>query len=234
VTSFDVNSKIIGEAITFDDVSLVPRRSAIVPSEADVRTKLTREIQLNIPLVSAPMDTVTESTLAIALAQEGGMGIIHKNLNIPAQTREVDKVKRSENGIITDPVTLRPNDTIAQARQVMDEHNVSGIPIVVDGNKLVGIITRRDMKFIDRTDDRPIQEIMTKENLITGAPNTTLDDAERMLHKAKVEKLLLVDKENRLTGLITMRDIDKSRQFPQACKDQRGRLRVGAAVGVHD
>jgi len=234
VTKLDLNNKIIGEAITFDDVSLVPRRSGIVPSSADVRTRLTREIQLNIPLVSAPMDTVTESTLAIALAQEGGIGIIHKNLNMVAQTREVDKVKRSENGIITDPVTLSPNDTIARARQIMDEHNVSGVPIVVDGNKLVGIITRRDMKFIDRTDDRPILEIMTKENLVTASPNTGLDEAEKILHKAKVEKLLLVDKNNCLVGLITMRDIDKSRQFPQACKDQRGRLRVGAAVGVHD
>lgn len=230
----DVNGKIIGEAITFDDVSLVPCRSRIVPSEADVSTKLTREIQLNIPLVSAPMDTVTESTLAIALAQEGGMGFIHKNLSVAAQTREVDKVKRSENGIITEPVTLKPTDTIAHARQVMDEHNVSGIPIVVDGNRLAGIITRRDMKFLDRQDDRPIQEIMTKENLVTAPPDTRLDDAEKILHRAKVEKLLLVDREYRLAGLITMRDIDKSRQFPQACKDKRGRLRVGAAVGVHD
>jgi IMP dehydrogenase len=230
----DMNGKIVGEAITFDDVSLIPCRSKIVPSEADVSTKLTREIQLNIPLVSAPMDTVTESTLAIALAQEGGIGIIHKNLSVAAQTREVDKVKRSENGIITEPVTLKPTDTIAHARQIMDEHNVSGIPIVVDGNRLAGIITRRDMKFLDRTDDRPILEIMTKEGLVTAPPDTALDDAEKILHRAKVEKLLLVDREYRLAGLITMRDIDKSRQFPQSCKDRRGRLRVGAALGVHD
>ncbi|MFA5864930.1 MAG: IMP dehydrogenase [Phycisphaerae bacterium] len=234
VSEFEIEGKIVGEAITFDDVSLIPCRSRIVPAEADVSTKLTRQIQLNIPLVSAPMDTVTESTLAIALAQEGGIGIIHKNLTVAAQTREVDKVKRSENGIITDPVTLKPDDTIARARQVMDEHNVSGIPIVVDGAKLVGIITRRDMKFIDRSGDRPIQEIMTKENLVTAPPATVLDDAEKILHRHKIEKLLLVDKDYRLTGLITMRDIDKSRQFPRACKDRRGRLRVGAAVGVHD
>jgi len=215
-------------------VSLVPARSSLVPAQADVRTKLTRGIQLNIPLVSAPMDTVTESGLAIALAQEGGIGIIHKNLSIQAQTLEVDKVKRSENGIITEPVTLNPTDSTSQARQMMKEHNISGIPIVLDGNKLVGIITRRDMKFIDRQDDRPIQEIMTKDNLVTAPPNTGLEEAEKILHREKVEKLLLVDKENRLTGLITMRDIDKSRQFPFACKDPRGRLRVGAAVGVHD
>jgi len=234
VSGVDLSGKIIGEAITFDDVSLVPARSSLVPAQADVRTKLTRGIQLNIPLVSAPMDTVTESGLAIALAQEGGIGIIHKNLSIQAQTLEVDKVKRSENGIITEPVTLNPTDSTSQARQMMKEHNISGIPIVLDGNKLVGIITRRDMKFIDRQDDRPIQEIMTKDNLVTAPPNTGLEEAEKILHREKVEKLLLVDKENRLTGLITMRDIDKSRQFPFACKDPRGRLRVGAAVGVHD
>jgi IMP dehydrogenase len=234
VSGFEVAGKIVGEAITFDDVSLIPRRSGIVPSEADVRTRLTREIQLNIPLLSAPMDTVTESTLSIALAQEGGIGIIHKNLSVQAQTLEVDKVKRSENGIITEPVTLKPTDPILMARQVMDEHNVSGIPIVQDGNKLVGIITRRDMKFVDRENNRPIQEIMTKEKLITAPPNTALDEAEKILHKHKIEKLLLVDKDYRLAGLITMRDIDKSRQFPHASKDQRGRLRVGAATGVHD
>lgn len=234
MSGIDLNSKIIGEAITFDDVSLVPARSGLVPSQADVRTRLTRNIHLNIPLVSASMDTVTEAPLAIALAQEGGLGFIHKNLSVVAQTREVDKVKRSENGVITDPVTLYPTDTISRARQVMDEHNVSGIPIVVDDNKLVGIITRRDMKFLDFNDDRQIQEIMTKENLVTAPSDTKLDDAEKILNRHKVEKLLLVDKKFRLTGLITMRDIDKLRQFPQSCKDQRGRLRVGAAVGVHD
>ena len=232
--TFDYASKIVGEGITFDDVSLVPGRSNVVPTDASVTTKLTRRITLNIPLVSAPMDTVTESSLAIALAQEGGIGIIHKNLSIEAQTREVDKVKRSENGIITDPVTLGPDDTIRQARKVMDEHNISGVPIVMDGDKLVGILTRRDMKFLDCPDTKPIREIMTKEHLVTAAPNTTLDEAETILTRHKVEKLLLVDKEYRLVGLITMRDIDKLRQFPNSCKDARGRLRVGAAVSIHD
>ncbi len=232
--AFDASTKIIAEAITFDDVSLVPARSRVIPVEADVRTRLTAEIELNIPLVSAPMDTVTESTLAIALAQMGGLGFIHKNLSIEAQTREVDKVKRSENGVITDPITLHPNDKISLARRIMDEHNVSGVPIVQDGNKLVGILTRRDMKFLDLDEDGPIENVMTRENLITAPPHTTLDEAEKILNQHKVEKLLLVDKDNRLAGLITMRDIDKTRQFPQSCKDARGRLRVGAAVGVLD
>ncbi len=231
---FNIKNKIISEAITFDDVSLVPAHSSVIPSEADVSTHLTQEIELNIPLVSAPMDTVTESTLAIALAQMGGLGFIHKNLSIEAQTREVDKVKRSENGVITDPVTLHPNDKISLARRIMDEHNISGVPIVQDGNKLVGILTRRDMKFLDLDEDCPIENVMTKENLITAAPDTTLDEAEKILNQHKVEKLLLVDKNNRLSGMITMRDIDKTRQYPQSCKDSRGRLRVGAAVGVFD
>jgi len=231
---FDAGNKIIAEAITFDDVSLVPARSRVIPIEADVRTRVTPKIEINIPLVSAPMDTVTESTLAIALAQMGGLGFIHKNLSIEAQTREVDKVKRSENGVITDPITLHPNDKISLARRIMDEHNVSGVPIVRDGNKLVGILTRRDMKFLDLDEDGPIENVMTRENLITAPPDTTLDEAEKILNQHKVEKLLLVNKENRLAGLITMRDIDKTRQFPQSCKDPRGRLRVGAAVGVLD
>jgi len=232
--TFDYASKFAGDGITFDDVCLVPGHSQVIPAEADVSTHLTRKIRLNIPLISAPMDTVTESTLAIALAQEGGIGFIHKNLSVEAQTREVSKVKRSESGIITDPVTLHPDDPIARARRIMDEHNVSGVPIVVDGAKLVGILTRRDMKFLDRGDDRPISEIMTKDKLVTAPPKTTLDEAEKILSRAKVEKLLLVDGNFRLVGLITMRDIDKSRQFPNSCKDDRGRLRVGAAVGVHD
>ena len=230
----DFSTKVVADGITFDDVTLIPSRSGVVPSQADVSSRLTRRVALNIPLLSAPMDTVTKSTLAIGLAQEGGVGIIHKNLSIEAQTREVDKVKRSENGVITDPVTLHPNDTIVRARQVMDVHNVSGIPIVEDGARLVGIVTRRDMKFQDTVDSRPIAEIMTKDKLVTAPPETTLDEAEQILNKHKVEKLLLVDKERKLSGLITMRDIDKSRQFPNSCKDSRGRLRVGAAVGVLD
>ena len=231
---FEAEKKIISEAITFDDVSLVPARSRVIPSQADVGTRLTSEIELNIPLVSAPMDTVTESTLAIALAQMGGLGFIHKNLSIEAQTREVDKVKRSENGVITDPVTLHPKDKISLARKIMDEHNISGVPIVQEDNKLVGILTRRDMKFLDLDEDCLIEDVMTKDKLVTACPDTTLDEAEKILNRHKVEKLLLVDKSNRLVGMITMRDIDKTRQYPQSCKDSRGRLRVGAAVGVFD
>jgi IMP dehydrogenase len=246
--------KILHDAITFDDVLLIPARSDFVPADADTRTKLTRHIDINIPLISAPMDTVTEAALAIALAQEGGIGVIHKNLSVANQAREVEKVKRSENGVIVDPITLPPTATIGEARRVMREYNVSGIPIVegegagvrVQGSekpararangrapKLVGIMTRRDLKF-QEDDNRRIGEVMTRENLITAPEDTTLDDAEKILFKAKVEKLLLVDKEGRLAGLITMRDIDKLHQFPNSCKDKRGRLRAGAATGVRD
>src|SRR5947199_4715209 len=245
--------KITHDGITFDDVLLIPARSDFTPSDADTRTRLTRNIELNIPLISAPMDTVTEAALAIALAQEGGIGIIHKNLPAEAQAREVEKVKRSENGVIVDPITLPPTATRATARKVMREYNVSGIPIVdseVNGEnlrgshansksgngkapKLLGIMTRRDLKF-QEDDNRRIGDVMTKENLVTAPEDTTLDEAERILYRSKVEKLLLVDKDNRLSGLITMRDIDKLHQFPNACKDKRGRLRVGAATGVKD
>jgi IMP dehydrogenase len=227
-----MQDKIIGEGITFDDVLLVPARSSVVPREVDTSTRLTAGIRLNIPLLSAPMDTVTEAALAIALASAGGIGIIHKNLAIEAQAREVEKVKRSENGIITDPITLPPGETTDTAMRVMREHNISGVPIVVDGGKLVGILTRRDMKFLSA--NAPIESVMTKGNLVTAAPNTSLDDAEQILNQHKIEKLLLVHKDGRLAGLITMRDIDKMRQFPLSCKDSRGRLRVGAAVGVMD
>ena len=224
--------RLVGDGITFDDVLLLPARSSVVPRDVDTGTQLTAGIRLNIPLVSAPMDTVTEAALAIALAQEGGIGIIHKNMSPEAQAREVEKVKRSENGIIVDPVTLPPDASAATARERMAEHNVSGFPIVREDGKLVGILTRRDMKFLAA--DRPIREVMTATNLVTGTPDTTLDDAEKVLNQYKVEKLLLVDSEGRLAGLITMRDIDMLRQFPRSCKDPRGRLRVGAAVGVHD
>ncbi len=232
ISPSDSFSKIIGEAITFDDVLLLPQRSDFVPSEADVRTRLTRSIELNIPLLSAPMDTVTESALAIALAQEGGMGFIHKNLPIDIQCREVDKVKRSENGMIFDPVTLPPDGSVTEARRIMREQNISGIPIVVDGGELAGILTRRDLKFHEGDDNRPVKELMSKSNLVTAPANTTLEHAERVLNSARVEKLLLIDERRRLVGMITMRDIDKTHQFPRACKDSRGRLRVGAAVGV--
>lgn len=240
--------KILHDAITFDDVLLIPARSDFTPGDADTRTRVTRNIEINIPLISAPMDTVTESALAIALAQEGGIGVIHKNLSLENQAREVEKVKRSENGVIVDPITLSPSATIGQARQIMREYNVSGIPIVdAEGHegdtvrprsngqapRLVGIMTRRDLKF-QEDDNRRIGDVMTKENLVTASDTTTLDEAERILYHAKVEKLLLVDQENRLKGLITMRDIDKLHQFPNASKDKRGRLRVGAATGVRD
>ncbi|MCI0499513.1 MAG: IMP dehydrogenase [Planctomycetales bacterium] len=224
--------KIRSEGITFDDVLLIPSRSDFVPSEADTATRLTRNISINIPIVSAAMDTVTESALAIALAQEGGIGIIHKNLSIEAQTREVTKVKRSENGVILDPVTLSPTMTVAAARQLMGEQNVSGIPIVESG-KLVGILTRRDMKFLEG-DSVQIKDVMTSKNLVTGPAGTTLEQAREILKRHKVEKLLLVRNNGELAGLITMRDIDRVQQFPFAVRDNRGRLRVGAAVGVKD
>jgi IMP dehydrogenase len=232
-TGLDSNGKILAEAITFDDVLLLPGRSDVVPREVDVHTRLTRNITINIPLVSAPMDTVTDSSLAIALAQEGGIGIIHRNMSAEVQAREVHKVKRSESGVINDPVTLRPSDSVARAREIMMLHNISGVPITVDGGRLVGILTRRDLKFLE-SQNRRIEDVMTRGPLITAPPDTTLDQAEVLLNKAKVEKLLLVDNQNRLAGLITMRDIERSREFPASCKDQRGRLRVGASVGVHD
>ena len=224
--------KILGEAITFDDVVLAPGYSEVLPADADVRTQLTRNVTLNIPLVSAPMDTVTESDLAIALAQEGGIGIIHKNLTIDAQCREVEKVKRAENGIIFDPITLPPEETVGNARRVMAEHNISGIPIV-RGRKLMGILTRRDLKF-QNGNDTPISEVMTGDNLVVAGPDTSLEEAKERLNENKVEKLLLVDTDFNLAGLITIRDIDKNLQYPNACKDSRGRLRVGAAVGVFE
>jgi IMP dehydrogenase len=244
------HSRILHDGITFDDVLLIPARSDFIPAQADTHSRVTREIELNIPLLSAPMDTVTESALAIALAQEGGIGIIHKNLKAATQAREVEKVKRSENGVIVDPITLPPTADIAAARRIMREYNVSGIPIV-EGEagsgeppshhrgghagpaRLVGILTRRDLKF-QEDDSRHIGEVMTRENLVTAPESTSLEEAERILYRSKVEKLLLVDRENHLVGLITMRDIDKLHQFPQSCKDKRGRLRVGAATGVLD
>ena len=224
--------RIAAQGITFDDVLLEPGFSDFVPKDADVRTKLTRSISINIPIISSPMDTVTESELAIALAQEGGIGIIHKNMSVPHQTREVDKVKRSENGIITDPITLPPDETVGTARRIMEQQHISGVPITVKGY-LKGILTRRDLRFLTDNSQR-LSEVMTKDNLVTAAENTTLEAAEKILTENKVEKLLLVDDEYRLKGLITIKDIDKQMTYPNACKDGRGRLRVGAAVGVHD
>lgn len=231
-----MEDKIISDGLTFDDVLMLPGRSDVLPNKTDVSTHLTRKIPLNIPLVSAAMDTVTESALAIALAQEGGIGIIHKNLSASEQVGEVIKVKRSANGVITDPVTLPPDAPAGRARDLMHEQKISGVPITTDGStngKVVGIITRRDLMFL--TDDSlPIREVMTSERLVTGTPDTTLENAEAILNQNKVEKLLLVDDEGRLRGLITMRDISKLHQYPWACRDERGRLRAGAAIGVHD
>ena len=242
------HAKIVDDFITFDDVLLIPQYSDFVPTTADVRTRLTRGIEINIPLVSAPMDTVTEHALAIALAQEGGMGVIHKNLPVEAQAREVEKVKRSENGVIVDPIVLPPHATIGDARRVMREYNVNGIPIVEptspDGDighrarafgtpgKLVGILTRRDLKY-QEDDTLRLGDVMTRD-VVSAPEEISLQDAERLLYRSKVEKLLLTDADGRLAGMITMRDIDKQSQFPQSCKDKRGRLRVGAATGVND
>jgi IMP dehydrogenase len=226
------------DGITFDDVLLLPRRSGVMPADADTSTRLTRSISLNIPLISAPMDTVTESALAIGLAQEGGIGIIHKNMPLEAQAREVTKVKRSANGIILDPLTLGPDDTVARAKELMRTHNVSGFPVTEDGSanprgkgKVLGIITRRDLKFVDGNQTR-VADVMTSKGLITAPAGTTLGQAELIANKNKVEKLILVDDQFRLAGLITMRDIERLSRYPRACTDSRGRLRCGAAVGV--
>ncbi|MBA62424.1 MAG: IMP dehydrogenase [Planctomycetaceae bacterium] len=226
-----MEDKIRLTAITFDDVLLEPAYSEIVPSDADVRTKLTRNIQLNIPLISSPMDTVTEHAMAIALAKMGGIGVIHKNMSVEGQTDEVNKVKRSANGIIVDPVTLEPTANVGDARQLMEQHNVSGVPITEADGKLVGILTRRDLRFLEDT-SQAVSGVMTKENLVTAKGAVTLEEAEQILTAKKVEKLLLVDDSFKLTGLITIKDIDMMKQFPDACKDHLGRLRVGAAIGV--
>ncbi len=225
-----MNSKIAGDALTFDDVLLVPHYSDVLPRDTDVRTKFTRGIELNIPLVSAAMDTVTESDLAIALAREGGIGIIHKNFSIEQQAEQVDHVKRSESGMISDPVTLGPDHTVREAIALMNKYHISGIPIV-KGELLVGILTNRDLRFVD-DHDKKLSAFMTTENLVTAKVGTTLEDAEKILQRYKVEKLPVVDNSGKLRGLITFKDIQKKKRHPFACKDERGRLRVGAAVGV--
>jgi IMP dehydrogenase len=227
-----MHDRIAYQGITFDDVLLEPGYSELMPQDVDTTSQATSRIALNIPILSAPMDTVTEAELAIALAQEGGLGVIHKNMSVEEQTREVDKVKRSENGIIVDPITLPPDATVGEARTIMRGHNISGVPITVNGY-LRGILTRRDLRFLESNDLR-IDEVMTKDNLVTAPADTSLKEADRILTKNKVEKLLLVDDEYRLKGLITIKDIDKLYRYPHACKDARGRLRVGAAVGVLD
>jgi len=224
----------LATALTFDDVLLVPRHSDVVPTQVDVITRLTRNIPLCVPLVSAAMDTVTESRLAIAMAQQGGLGVIHKNLSIAEQASEVDRVKRSESGMIVDPITLSPTNRIYEALELMKKYRISGVPITEDGSKegrLVGILTNRDLRF-ETNVDRAIAEVMTRENLITVPVGTTLDAAREILHQRKVEKLLVVDRDFRLKGLITVKDIQKAVKYPNASKDSLGRLRCGAAVGV--
>ncbi len=220
----------IVEGLTFDDVLLVPARSAVIPAEADTRTWVTRKIGLNIPIVSSAMDTVTESHMAIALAQQGGIGIIHRNMPIARQAEEVDRVKRSESGMIVDPVTMEPDQKISDALDVMTRFRISGVPVTKNG-KLVGILTNRDLRFETRF-DLPISEVMTKENLITVPVGTTLEGAREILHRHRVEKLLVVDANYNLKGLITVKDIQKKLKYPTAAKDEQGRLRVGAALGV--
>ena len=216
--------------LTFDDVLLLPAESAILPRDVDVSTRLTAKITLNIPLVSAAMDTVTESRTAIAMAQEGGIGIIHRNLSVAAQAAELEKVKKFESGMISDPITVEPQQKISEAQAIMHQYGISGLPVTQRG-KLVGILTNRDLRF-EKNMDRLVSEVMTKENLVTVKPGVDLDDAKELLHHHRIEKLLVVDEDFQLKGLITVKDIEKKIQYPFACKDERGRLRVGAAVGV--
>ncbi|HQZ40820.1 MAG TPA: IMP dehydrogenase [Vicinamibacterales bacterium] len=221
-------------ALTFDDILLVPRHSTVLPAQVDVGTRLSRHIRLNVPLLSAAMDTVTESEMAIAMAQQGGLGVIHKNQSIEQQASEVDRVKRSESGMIVNPITLSPTARIHEALELMRRYRISGVPITEDGSKegrLTGILTNRDLRF-ETNVDRPVSEVMTKDRLFTVPVGTTLDQAREILHHAKVEKLLVVDQDYRLKGLITVKDIQKAIKYPNACKDSLGRLRCGAAVGI--
>jgi IMP dehydrogenase len=223
--------KILGEALTYDDVLLVPAKSSVLPREVSVRTKLTRNIDLNIPLISAAMDTVTESDMAIAMAREGGIGILHKNMTVTRQVDEVGRVKRSESGMILDPVTVRADQKVRDVLHLMNKYRISGIPVVDGANRLIGIITNRDLRF-EPDEDQLVSQIMTSENLTTVPVGTTLHQAEHILQRHKIEKLPVVDKSGVLKGLITFKDIQKKKRFPHACKDEHGRLRVGAAVGV--
>ncbi|MGH9712937.1 MAG: IMP dehydrogenase [Candidatus Acidiferrales bacterium] len=220
----------IPEGLTFDDVLLLPGKSSVLPAEADTRTCLSRKIALNIPIVAAAMDTVTDSRLAIAIARQGGIGFVHRNMSIERQAEEVDKVKRSESGMIVDPVTIAPEMTVRQALEIMTKYKVSGLP-VTRGPRLVGILTNRDLRF-ERNLDQPVSAVMTKDNLVTVPVGTTLDEAERILQRHRIEKLLVVDNDFNLKGLITVKDIQKKIEFPYATKDEQGRLRVGAAIGA--
>ncbi len=220
----------VPEAYTFDDLLLVPARSSVLPAEVDVSAPLTSSIRLNIPIVSAAMDTVTEADTAISLAREGGIGIIHKNMSVRRQVREIEKVKKSESGMIIDPVTVTPDQKLWQVQQIMKEFRISGVP-VVEGRKLVGIVTNRDLRF-ETNLDQEVRKVMTSKRLITAPVGITLEESKELLHQHRIEKLLVVDEEGNLTGLITIKDIEKIRKYPNACKDELGRLRVGAAVGV--
>jgi len=222
----------IKESLTFDDLLLVPAKSAILPRDVDTTTFLTKNIALRIPIVSAAMDTVTESRTAICMAQEGGIGIIHRNMSIEQQALEVDKVKKSESGMIVDPITIEPERKVRDALQLMNQYSISGVP-VVKNKKLVGILTNRDLRFEENL-DQPVANVMTKKNLVTVSSNISLEESKKLLHKHRIEKLLVVDDEYRLKGLITIKDIEKIRRYPNACKDALGRLRVGAAVGILD
>ena len=231
-TSSGASGFLASEGLTFDDVLLVPQHSDVLPSGVDVRTRVSRNVALQIPLISAAMDTVTEWRLAVTLAREGGLGVIHRNFSIEGQVAEVEKVKRSANGVIQDPVTLPPGATMREAREIMAGYNISGLPIV-EGDTVVGILTRRDCRF-QAADDTPVGQVMTSEGLVTAPPGTSLEEARDLLFRHKVEKLIIADERNRLAGLITMKDLDNLEAFPSSASDQRGRLRVGAAVGVHD
>jgi len=222
----------VEEALTFDDLLLVPAASSVLPSQVDTSTYLTRNIKLNIPIISAAMDTVTESRTAICMAQEGGIGIIHRNMSIERQVLEVDKVKKSESGMIVDPITVEPEHTVRYAMELMSKYRISGVP-VVKNRKLVGILTNRDLRF-ETNLDQPVANVMTKENLVTVTSNITLEESKKLLHKHRIEKLLVVDDDYNLKGLITIKDIEKIKKYPNACKDSLGRLRVGAAVGIAD
>jgi IMP dehydrogenase len=225
------HSRVVVEALTFDDVLLVPGHSTIHPRDADVSSLFTRRVRLHIPLISAAMDTVTESQMAIQIAREGGIGVIHKNMSIEKQSEEVDRVKRSESGMILNPITLGPDAKLKEAHALMARFSISGVPVVENGSKLIGIVTNRDLQFESNL-ERPIREVMTSENLVTVPVGTTLEDAERILHKHRIEKLPVVDADGKLHGLITVKDIFKRRKYPNACKDEHGRLRAAAAIGA--
>jgi len=220
----------IPQALTFDDVMLVPAASSVLPGDTDTRTRITREIELGIPLISAAMDTVTEGALAIAMAQAGGLGVIHRNMPIEQQEAEVRKVKKFEAGMVVNPVTIHPDETLADALRLMADNKISGIPVVQRGSgKLCGILTNRDVRFADNP-NQPVAELMTKDDLVTVHETTSRDEAKRLLHQHRIEKLLVVDREYRCTGLITVKDIEKAQLHPFACKDEHGRLRVAAAA----